>query len=430
MELSSENEWSRLGDRIAWNELEETYSQNFPGHTGRPAFSVRMALGALIIQKRMRLSDRALVKAIAENPYYQYFIGLQKFTPKCPFTAPALVSFRKRLTADALVKFNEICLRGLASTPEHRKERTETSENGENGLCNEFSVKSQRVLGEKALELAKNLLTFPENKTRGLITMEEFSMPQSILQIVSEKGFDGLREIMQMLFNEAMKMERENYLHASPYQRTDLRTDHANGFKPRTINTLQGEIQLSIPQTRNGGSDNPVGLKAARMSIFPSVPWQRCQFHLQQNATAHIPRKSMQQEVHNDIRDVFNMPTRSDAEIQLKKLIEKYGKTAPDLSSWLENELPEGFTVFNVEPDSLNARRKLRTTNMVEFQNKELKKRTRCIRVFPNKESLLRIASAHLIELDEKWLANGKTYLTAEIRRIYRKKRYVAVLCK
>ena len=61
----------------------------------------------------------------------------------------------------------------------------------------------------------------------------------------------------------------------------------------------------------------------------------------------------MQQEVHNDIRDVFNMPTRSDAEIQLKKLIEKYGKTTPDLSSWLENELPEGFTVFNVEPDSV-----------------------------------------------------------------------------
>ena len=148
--------------------------------------------------------------------------------------------------------------------------------------------------------------------------MEEFSMPQSILQIVSGKGFDGLREIMQMLFNEAMEMERENDLHASPYQRTGLRTDHANGFKPCTINTLQGEIQLSIPQTPNGGfypsclekgmrsvlsvrvellevevhwrkflesliarglhglklivSDNHVGLKAARMSVFPSVP--------------------------------------------------------------------------------------------------------------------------------------------------------------
>ena len=83
--------------------------------------------------------------------------------------------------------------------------------------------------------------------------MKEFSMPLSILQIVSEKGFDGLREIMQMLFNEAMKMERENYFHASLYQRMALRTDHGNGFKPRTVKTLQGDIQLSIPQTRNGG---------------------------------------------------------------------------------------------------------------------------------------------------------------------------------
>ena len=101
--------------------------------------------------------------------------------------------------------------------------------------------------------------------------MAGFSMPQSILQIVSEKGFDGLREIMQMLFNEAMKMEHENYLHASPYQRTDLRTDHANGFKPRTINTLQGEIQLSIPQTRNGGFYPPCLEKGMRRELGVSV---------------------------------------------------------------------------------------------------------------------------------------------------------------
>ena len=78
-------------------------------------------------------------------------------------------------------------------------------------------------------------------------------LSQSILQVVSEKGFDGMREIMEKLFNEVMKMERENYLLAKPYQRTDERTDYANGFKPRTINTLQGEIQLAVPQTRNGG---------------------------------------------------------------------------------------------------------------------------------------------------------------------------------
>ena len=65
-----------------------------------------------------------------------------------------------------------------------------------------------------------------------------------------------------------------------------------------------------------------------------------------------------------------------------------------------------------MEPNSLNARRKHRTINMVEFQNKELKKRTRCIIVFSNKESLHRSATALLIELDEKWLANGgRVYL-------------------
>ena len=108
--------------------------------------------------------------------------------------------------------------------------------------------------------------------------MEEFSMPQSILQIVSEKGFDGLREIMQMLFNEAMKMERENYLHASPYQRTNLRTDHANGFKPRTINMLQGEIQQSIPQTRNGDFYPSALKKGYAASVRSMLLCRKCTF--------------------------------------------------------------------------------------------------------------------------------------------------------
>ena len=95
----------------------------------------------------------------------------------------------------------------------------------------------------------------------------------------------------------------------------------------------------------------------------------------------------------------------------LKRTIDKYKSKFSELAQWLENELPEGFTVFSVAPDSLNSRRKLRTTNMVEFQNKELKKRTRCIRVFPNRESLLRIATALLVELDESWLAEDKVYL-------------------
>ena len=105
------------------------------------------------------------------------------------------------------------------------------------------------------------------------------------------------------------------------------------------------------------------------------------------------------------------MPSKQEADYMLKKVVEKYMDKASEFARWLESEIPEGLTVFNLAPDSIGVRRKLRTTNMVEFQNKELKKRTRCIKLFPNKESLLRIATALLIELDETWLSESKRYI-------------------
>ena len=77
----------------------------------------------------------------------------------------------------------------------------------------------------------------------------------------------------------------------------------------------------------------------------------------------------------------------------------------------MEENIPEGLTVFKLGELTESQRKKLRTTNMVEFQNKELKKRTRLIRVFPNKDSLLRIASAMLAELDEKWQSDERAYI-------------------
>ncbi len=68
----------------------------------------------------MGLSDRALVKAIAENPYYQYFIGLASFSVKCPFTYSTLSLFRRRISAEMLMAANESFLKDSPSTPEHR----------------------------------------------------------------------------------------------------------------------------------------------------------------------------------------------------------------------------------------------------------------------------------------------------------------------
>ena len=147
-------------------------------------------------------------------------------------------------------------------------------------------------------------------------------------------------------------------------------------------------------------SDDHEGLGAARRAVLGSVPWQRCQFHLQQNAGAYLPRQSMRLEVAADIRSMFNAPDRETAENLLHAAIQKYAVSAPRLSAWLEENLSEGFTVFDFP---LDHRRSIRTTNSLERINKEIRRRTRVVGVFPNEASCLRLLSALLMEISEEW---------------------------
>ena len=147
-------------------------------------------------------------------------------------------------------------------------------------------------------------------------------------------------------------------------------------------------------------SDAHSGLKAAKKAIFPSVPWQRCQFHLQQNAQSYVPRKSLKEQVAFDIRSIFNAPSEDEAKRLLKLTSQKYEKEAPNLSKWMLENLPEGFTVFTFP---LSHWRRLRTSNIVERLNKEIKRRTRIVGVFPNVESCERLISAVLLEIGEEW---------------------------
>lgn len=153
-------------------------------------------------------------------------------------------------------------------------------------------------------------------------------------------------------------------------------------------------------------SDDHVGLGAARRAVFGSVPWQRCQFHLQQNAGAYLPKQAMRMEVAADIRAMFNAPDRKTAEQYLQAAVQKYALSAPRLSAWMEENLPEGFTVFAFP---LEHRRSIRTTNSLERINKEIRRRTRVVGVFPNQASCLRLVSALLMETSEEWQI-GKRY--------------------
>lgn len=155
-------------------------------------------------------------------------------------------------------------------------------------------------------------------------------------------------------------------------------------------------------------SDDHAGLKAARRATLPSVPWQRCQFHLQHNAQGYIARVDQREAVGRRIRAIFNAPDRAEAERLLKQAVEAWRSEAPKLAHWAEENLVEGFTVFNF-PQGHRVR--LRTTNGLERINREIKRRTRVASIFPNTASCLRLVSALLAESDEEWL-EGKIYLT------------------
>jgi len=377
---------------------------------------------------------------------------------------------------------------------------------------------------------------------------------RAALESLKTQGLDGMGEAVQILLNEAMKIERAEFLQAAPYQRTSARRGHANGFKDKTVQTRVGSLALQVPQVRDtapevggfypqslekglrseralklaiaemyvtgvstrkvaqitqelcgfevtstqvsraaqsldeeleawrtrpvddvpylvldaryekvrhGGavvdvallvavgvqangkrsilgvsvslseaevhwrtflaslvdrglhgmklivSDDHAGLGQARQALLPSVPWQRCQCHLQRNAQAYVPKVAMRAEVAQAIRDIFNTPNRPEADRMLQVLIRRYQKTAPALVEWAEENIPQGLTVFD-RPQAHRLR--LRTTNGLERLNREIKRRTRVASLFPNEASLLRLASAILVEIDEEW-QTGKIYL-------------------
>jgi len=376
----------------------------------------------------------------------------------------------------------------------------------------------------------------------------DYNLSAGTIEEVTRNGLDAVPELMRVLLNNIMQVERSRYLQAGEYERTADRKGHANGYKPKTVRTRLGEITFAVPQVREGGfypsalekglrseralvttlaemyvqgvstrkvkaiteelcgievsamqvsraaaqldavlqewrerplgeitylyvdaryekvreagqvrdaavlvasgitpagerqvlgvsvslsehethwkaflhglkdrglkgvqlviSDDHAGLGAARRAVLGSVPWQRCQFHLQQNAGAYVPKQAMRMEVAADIRSMFNAPDRKTAEAFLIAAIQKYAVSAPKLSAWLEENLAEGFAVFDFP---LEHRRLIRTTNSLERINKEIRRRTRVVGVFPNEASCLRLVSALLMETSEEWQI-GKRY--------------------
>jgi transposase-like protein len=156
-------------------------------------------------------------------------------------------------------------------------------------------------------------------------------------------------------------------------------------------------------------SDAHAGLKAARRAVLGGATWQRCQYHLAANAIQQSPNNEIRKSIGSQLGSVWNALTVAKAKERLVELVQEYRIKHPKFADWLENNIPEGLNVFALPEEH---RKRMRTSNAIErCVQQELKRRTRKIRVFPNPESLLRLATAILQEIDEAWAAKPTPYI-------------------
>lgn len=369
------------------------------------------------------------------------------------------------------------------------------------------------------------------------------------LTSLSEEGLISLNPVLEKLMNELMKIEREEVIGASHYERSEDRKGYCNGFKNKTLATRSGKLELKVPQTRGIAfypqslergerseralklavaemyfsgvstrrvkkiteelcgmeisssqvsrlakllddelekfrkrslsamsivyldahyekvrhegqvrdlailkavginkdgkreilglssslseaevhwrafiedmlsrglkgiqlivSDDHKGLKAALRSSLPSVAWQRCIFHLCQNAQHYAPNLSMRGEIAQFVKDIYQAVSLDEAKRRMRECVDQLKGKAKKFCDWLESNFEEGLAFYKFPRGMW---KKIRTVNMVENLNKEVRRRTNVVAVFPNEESALRLITAVLADKHEDW-ASEKIYL-------------------
>lgn len=214
--LNPENRWVQLSKLIPWDQVEEKYTDAFHSPVmGQKAYSVRVALGALIIKERLCLSDRETTLQIMENPYLQFFLGFPGYVDQEPFHHSLLTHFRVRLGADILAKVNDwIATKSLkaeqeaASKPKEEDSKNDDDNDPDDGqlmleVGEAFTVPEPEERPAKPVRrLMKTLKVLPpkssENKTNGGTLMLDATCAPADIKYPTDLGLlNHAREILE-----------------------------------------------------------------------------------------------------------------------------------------------------------------------------------------------------------------------------------------
>ena len=156
-------------------------------------------------------------------------------------------------------------------------------------------------------------------------------------------------------------------------------------------------------------SDDHAGLKRAIGEVLPEALWQRCYVHFLRNALDHLPRKA-DDDCLTELRWLYDRHDVNEARADLEKWLSKWGGKYPRLCAWVEANIEETWTFYRLPRQH---HKHLKSTNMLERLNQELKRRTLVVRIFPNEESCMRLIRALAAEVHEDWLEDHR-YLNME----------------
>jgi transposase-like protein len=159
-------------------------------------------------------------------------------------------------------------------------------------------------------------------------------------------------------------------------------------------------VERGLTGVRYAVSDEHQGLVTALRRFFPDAAHQRCQVHYLRNALSKVSAPRSQQQLLTALRDAWSAASRDEAEARLARLVATVRKPLPALATWLEDTLPATLACYALTP---RLQRRLRSTNSIELDHAEVRRRTRVIRIFPNEASLLRLITALAMERNEQW---------------------------
>ena len=312
------------------------------------------------------------------------------------------------------------------------------------------------------------------------MTMKERNTKLSAAEAVAGDR-DLIKALMKEALQEVLEGEMTDFLGAAPGERTESRSGYRAGYYGRSLVTRIGKLELRVPRDRSGEfstalferyarsekalvaalaemyvqgvstrkvkaiteerswkdfllrlkerglsgvefvvSDDHAGLKKAISVVLTDAAWQRCYVHFLRNALDYLPRKA-DDDCLQELRWIYDRRDIQEALRDLSAWIGKWQAKYPKLVDWVEANITETLTFYRLP----RAHHKhLKSTNMLERLNEEIKRRTLVVRIFPNTESCLRLIRALCVETHETWLEDNRylnmTFLAEQKKELLR----------